>query len=68
VTYVVYPDEGHGFAKPGNRLAYVALMEVFLAHIMGGALEAMGEDLKGSSHEVRAGADVLEAMGVQPPS
>ncbi len=54
VTYVVYPDEGHGFAKPGNRIAYYALAEAFFARHLGGACEAMGEDLASSSHEVRA--------------
>ena len=31
VEYLLYPDEGHGFAKPENRLAFYAAMEKFLA-------------------------------------
>ncbi len=31
VEYLLYPDEGHGFAKPENRLAFYAEMEKFLA-------------------------------------
>ena len=31
VTYVLYPDEGHGFARPENRLAFNAVTEAFLA-------------------------------------
>jgi Prolyl oligopeptidase family len=27
VTYVVFPDEGHGFARPENRLAFNAITE-----------------------------------------
>ena len=59
VTYVVYPDEGHGFQKPPNRLSFIAIAEAFFARHLGGACEAIGEDFEGSSHEVRAGADIL---------
>ena len=31
VTYVVFPDEGHGFAKPENNMAFNAVLENFLA-------------------------------------
>jgi dipeptidyl aminopeptidase/acylaminoacyl peptidase len=31
VEYLLYPDEGHGFAKPGNRLDFYAKAEAFLA-------------------------------------
>ena len=31
VQYLLYPDEGHGFAKPENRLDFYAHMERFLA-------------------------------------
>lgn len=64
VTYVVYPDEGHGFQKPSNRLSYIAIAEAFFARHLGGACEAIGQDLEGSSHEVRAGADILTDLGV----
>ena len=59
VSYVVYPDEGHGFARPPNRLSYVAMAEAFLSRHLGGALEPIGHDLEGSSHEVRAGAELI---------
>ena len=64
VTYVVYSDEGHGFQKPSNRLSYIAIAEAFFARHLGGAREAIGQDLEGSSHEVRAGADILTDLGV----
>jgi acylaminoacyl-peptidase len=59
VTYVVYPDEGHGFQKPPNRLSYVAIAEAFFARHLGGACEPVGRDFDGSSHEVRVGADII---------
>ena len=62
VSYVVYPDEGHGFQKPENRLSYIALAEAFFARHLGGAFEPIGSDLDGSSHEVRAGADLLDEL------
>ena len=60
VTYVVYPDEGHGFHKPPNRLSYIAIAEAFFARHLGGACEPVGRDFDGSSHEVRAGAETLQ--------
>jgi dipeptidyl aminopeptidase/acylaminoacyl peptidase len=63
VSYVVYPDEGHGFQKPPNRLSYIAMTEAFFARHLGGAFEPIGGDLEGSSHEIRAGADDLKGFG-----
>ncbi|WP_245284318.1 S9 family peptidase [Bradyrhizobium sp. WSM2254] len=64
VTYIVYPDEGHGFQKPANQLSYIAIAEAFFARHLGGACEPIGEDFEGSSHEVRAGANILSDLGV----
>ncbi len=37
VEYLLFPDEGHGFAKPENRLKFYAAAEAFLArHLAGG--------------------------------
>jgi acylaminoacyl-peptidase len=64
VTYIVYPDEGHGFQRPPNQLSHLAIAEAFFARHLGGACEPVGEDFNGSSHEVRAGADILSDLGV----
>ena len=54
VTYVVYPDEGHGFARPENRMDFNARAERFLAGELGGRAEPMeGERLPGSTAVVR---------------
>jgi dipeptidyl aminopeptidase/acylaminoacyl peptidase len=37
--YLLFPDEGHGFAKPENRLTFYAAAERFLAAHMGGRVE-----------------------------
>lgn len=39
VEYVVYPDEGHGFGRPGNVEDSSARIEAFLAQHLGGRVE-----------------------------
>ena len=36
VTYLNFPDEGHGFANPLNNMAFTVVMEQFLAKHLGG--------------------------------
>jgi dipeptidyl aminopeptidase/acylaminoacyl peptidase len=43
VEYVLYTDEGHGFARPENRLHFYALAEAFLAKHLGGRCEPLRE-------------------------
>jgi dipeptidyl aminopeptidase/acylaminoacyl peptidase len=62
VTYVLYPDEGHGFAKPQNRMSFNAVAEVFLSRCLGGAYEPIGKDLEGSSIQVPAGAGGIPGL------
>jgi dipeptidyl aminopeptidase/acylaminoacyl peptidase len=57
VTYVLYPDEGHGFQRPQNRLSFYAVAEAFLAQHLGGRAEPIGDDFKGSSITVPAGVE-----------
>ena len=40
--YLLFPDEGHGFAKPENRLMFYAAAERFLARHLGGRYEEDG--------------------------
>jgi dipeptidyl aminopeptidase/acylaminoacyl peptidase len=37
--YMLFEDEGHGFAKPENRLKFYAVAERFLAQHLGGRCE-----------------------------
>jgi dipeptidyl aminopeptidase/acylaminoacyl peptidase len=37
--YMLFPDEGHGFARPENRLAFYAEADQFLARYLGGRSE-----------------------------
>lgn len=43
VEYLLYTDEGHGFARPENRLHFFAKAEEFLAKYLGGRFEPIGE-------------------------
>ncbi len=43
VEYYVFPDEGHGFARPENRMAFNAASEEFLAKYLGGRFEPPSE-------------------------
>jgi dipeptidyl aminopeptidase/acylaminoacyl peptidase len=52
VQYVVYPDEGHGFARPENRLHFYAIAEQFLSKHLGGRAEPAG-DVKGATGQMK---------------
>jgi dipeptidyl aminopeptidase/acylaminoacyl peptidase len=62
VTYVLFPDEGHGFARPENRLSFNAVAEIFLAQFLGGRYEPIGNDFEGSSIRVPTGAEHIPGL------
>jgi dipeptidyl aminopeptidase/acylaminoacyl peptidase len=52
--YVLYSDEGHGFARPENRLDFIARTEKFLADNLGGRFEPLsGDRVPGSTAKIR---------------
>jgi dipeptidyl aminopeptidase/acylaminoacyl peptidase len=62
VTYVVYPDEGHGFARPENRIDFYGRAEAFLARCLGGPSEPMrGDRYPGSTAVVKADTQPAKA-------
>lgn len=67
VTYVVFPDEGHGFARPQNNVAFNAIAENFLSKCLGGRAEPIGGALKPSTAKIAYGAEyapgLKEALG-----
>ena len=67
VTYVLYPDEGHGFAKPENNLSFMAVAEAFLARCLGGRFEPIGDDFEGSSIQVLDGASDVPGLEAASP-
>jgi dipeptidyl aminopeptidase/acylaminoacyl peptidase len=52
VTFVVYPDEGHGFARPANNLDFFGRAEEFLRQYLGGRCEPW-QAVPGATAEVR---------------
>ena len=54
VSYVLYPDEGHGFVRPENRIDFNARAEAFLAENLGGRCEpVVAGKIPGSTAVVR---------------
>jgi len=62
VTYVLYPEEGHGFAVPENRISFNAITEAFLAAHLGGRAEPFGQDFAGAKFEVGEGASHIPGL------
>jgi dipeptidyl aminopeptidase/acylaminoacyl peptidase len=64
VTYVVFPDEGRGFSKPQNQIAFRAVSEAFLAKHLAGAAQPIdrARDFAGSSLTVEVGADLVPGL------
>jgi hypothetical protein len=62
VTYVLYPDEGHGFAVPENRISFYAVSEAFLSRCLGGRFQPVGSDFQGASLQLLEGADYVPGL------
>ena len=62
VTYVLFPDEGHGFARPPNNMAFYAVTEAFLSQHLGGRYEPVGDDFNGSTIKVPTGAEAVPGL------
>jgi hypothetical protein len=71
VTYVLYPDEGHGFGRPQNKMSFYAVSEAFLSQCLGGRTQPIGKDFDGASLQVKEGASlapgVVEALAAMAP-
>lgn len=52
VTYVVYPDEGHGFYRPENQFDFYGRVEEFLAKHLHGRAEPR-KKIEGATAELR---------------
>ena len=62
VTYVLYPDEGHGFAKPTNNIAFNAVTENFLATCLGGRAEPIGDTVGNSTAQIVEGKEHVQGL------
>ena len=62
VTYVLFPDEGHGFARPVNNIAFNAVAENFLSGCLGGRAEPIGGAIRPSTAQVPVGAEIIPGL------
>jgi dipeptidyl aminopeptidase/acylaminoacyl peptidase len=70
VTYAHFGDEARIEMRSENRLIEYAVVEAFLSRCLGGRYESIGNDFRGSSIEIEAGADhvpgLARALGARP--
>ena len=60
VTYLLFPDEGHGFVRPENNLAFIAVAEAFLARHLGGRADPItAEERTATTMQVVYGAELI---------
>ena len=62
VTYVVFPDEGHGFARPQNNIAFMGIAENFLTGCLGGRAEPIGDTVTASTAKIEKGAELVPGL------
>jgi dipeptidyl aminopeptidase/acylaminoacyl peptidase len=62
VTYALFGDEGHGFRRPENSVAFWAVAEAFLSQHLGGRYEPIGKDFEGSTIKFPAGSDQIPGL------
>jgi dipeptidyl aminopeptidase/acylaminoacyl peptidase len=63
VTYLLYPDEGHGLVRAENNVSLYAIAEQFLAQCLGGRSEPpTSAEIKASSVEISEGADQIPGL------
>ena len=62
VTYLLYPDEGHGIIRTENNRSFLAISEVFFGNCIGGRYSALSKELEGSSVKVPAGVEHIPGL------
>ena len=62
VTYVLYNDEGHGFARPENSISFIAIAEAFLAKQLGGRCEPIADAFNKANFKILSGADDVPGL------
>lgn len=59
VTFVLFPDEGHGFGRPANSIRFNAIAEQFLSRFLGGRFEPL-EAIEVSGHSAVLIEDAMQ--------
>jgi dipeptidyl aminopeptidase/acylaminoacyl peptidase len=63
VTYALFPDEGHGFARPENSIVFVGITEAFLSAHLGGTYAPLSSDeIMSSSMQIKSGKNGVPGL------
>lgn len=62
MTYLLYPDKGHGIIRTENNRSLLAITEVFFGECLGGRYSALTQELKGSSVQVPVGLEHIPGL------
>lgn len=63
VTYLLYPDEGHGLLRKENNTSFTAISEVFFGDCLGGRYAPLtAAHLEGSSVQVPVGVEHVPGL------
>jgi dipeptidyl aminopeptidase/acylaminoacyl peptidase len=62
VTYVLYPEEGHGVVRPGNRKLFFAMVEVFFGQCLGGQSNPLEPEYAGAKARVPQGIGLIHGL------
>jgi dipeptidyl aminopeptidase/acylaminoacyl peptidase len=63
VSYIVFPDEGHGFARAPNRIAFYGAVEAFLSAHLGGSYAPLSPaEIQASTMQVKEGKDGIPGL------
>ena len=62
VTYLLYPDEGHGLVRSENDRSFLAISEVFFGECLGGRYSSLSNELEGSSVTVPVGVEYIPGL------
>jgi len=57
-----YKDEGHGFARPENRLSFYAITEAFPREHLGGSYQPICQDFAGANLTVPADSNQVPGL------
>jgi len=63
VTYLLYPDEGHGLIRTENNRSFLSISEVFFGECLGGRYESLSSaSVEGSSVKVPVGVERIPGL------
>lgn len=62
VTYLLYPEEGHGVVNPENRRSFFATVEAFFGQCLGGRSLPIAHQLDGAHLEIPVGVDLIPGL------